>query len=158
MLGGDEATGGGVGLLASLAQAAVAFAAAGAAGSVPDSAAAAAAAASSTAAAGGGGGSGSGGAEEQQQLIRSDKAKSGYKGVYADQGRYQAQCSTPPCSKNHLGIFDTPENAAQSYLQHWETKHPEELEEEQAPPPVLPEVQEHLLIRSDKSKSGIIRE
>jgi hypothetical protein len=28
---------------------------------------------------------------------------------------------------NHLGTFDTPEEAAQAYLQHWQTDHPEAL-------------------------------
>ena len=72
-------------------------------------------------------------------------------------GRYQAQCHTSPCRKNHLGMFDIPEDAAQAYLQHWEEKHPEELKQERAlrpTPPVLPEVQHHLLIRSDRAKSG----
>jgi acyl-CoA synthetase (NDP forming) len=90
-------------------------------------------------------------------LIRSDKHRSGYKGVHAKDGRYRAQCTTAPCRFNQLGRFDTPEDAAQAYLQHWETKHPEELEKERAPrppPPVLPEVQHYLLIRSDKAKTG----
>ena len=95
-----------------------------------------------------------GGDGQQQQLIRSEMNKTGYKGVFAHNGRYYAQCARSPCSKNHLGTFDTPEDAAQSYLQHWEEKHPKELEKERAPPPVLPEVQEHLLIRSDKATSG----
>ena len=70
------------------------------------------------------------GGGDGQQLIRSDKAKSGYKGVHANQGWYTAKCSTSPCRHNHLGSFDTPEDAAQSYLQHWEEKHQEELEQE----------------------------
>jgi acyl-CoA synthetase (NDP forming) len=95
-----------------------------------------------------------GGEGQQQHLIRSDKNKTGYKGVSALDGRYMATCNTPPCHKNNLGTFDTPEDAAQSYLQHWEEKHPEELKQERAPRPVLPEVQFHLLIRSDKTKTG----
>jgi hypothetical protein len=77
--------------------------------------------------------------------------------VTADKGRYYARCDTAPCRFNHLGSFGTPEDAAQAYLQHWEKKHPKELEKERAPPPpppVLPEVQHQLLIRSDKHKSG----
>jgi hypothetical protein len=94
------------------------------------------------------------GGDGQQQLIRSDKGKTGYRGVYPHKGRYEAKCNTPPCHYKYLGTFDTPEDAAQSYLQHYQKKHPEELQQERAPPPVLPEVQEHLLIRSDKGKTG----
>jgi hypothetical protein len=95
-----------------------------------------------------------GGDGQQQQLIRSDKAKSGYKGVHAQDGRYRTKCNTPPCHLNYLGSFDTPEDAAQSYLQHFQKKHPEELKKERLPRPVLLPVQEHLLIRSDKTKTG----
>jgi hypothetical protein len=90
--------------------------------------------------------------------MRSDKSSTAcFKGVHQDRGRYQAKCTTAPCHKNHLGSFDAPEDAAQAYLQHYENKHPKELEKERAPPPpppVLPEVQHHLHIRSDKAKSG----
>ena len=86
-------------------------------------------------------------------LIRSDVAKSGYKGVITRDGRYTANCQTAPCGHNHLGSFGTPEDAAQAYLHHYERKHPKELEKERAPP-VLPEVQHHLLLRSDKHRSG----
>ena len=68
------------------------------------------------------------GGGDGQQLIRSVKNKTGYKGVAANKGRYYAQCNTSPCSQNYLGSFDTPEDAAQSYLQHYQKKHPEELE------------------------------
>ena len=68
------------------------------------------------------------GGGEGQQLIRSDKAKSGYKGVTVNDGRYQAECDTPPCSSNHLGTFDTPEDAARSYLQHHQQQHEHEAE------------------------------
>jgi hypothetical protein len=81
---------------------------------------------------------------QEHLLIRSDRAKTGYRGVCFNRGRYQAVCETSPCLHNQLGRFDTAEDAAQSYLQHWETKHPKGL----------PEVQEHLLIRSDKSSTG----
>ena len=67
------------------------------------------------------------------QLIRSDKAKTGYKGVTAVTGRYHAKCQTSPCRLNHLGTFDIPEDAAQSYLQHQQEEHPEELGMKQAP-------------------------
>jgi hypothetical protein len=68
--------------------------------------------------------------------------------VHPDHGRFKAECSTrPPCHHNHLGNFGIPEEAAQAYLQHWETwhqhhqkEHPEELEKERAPPL---QVQEH---------------
>ena len=40
------------------------------------------------------------------------------KGVVANNGRYIAKCITPPCHGNNLGAFDTPEDAAQAYLQH----------------------------------------
>jgi hypothetical protein len=99
-----------------------------------------------------------GGGDGQRQLIRSDRTKTGYKGVVANFGRYKAKCTTPPCSNNRvtsrLGTFDTPEDAAQAYLQHYQKKHPEELEKERAPRAVLPEVQEHLLVRSGKNKTG----
>ena len=54
-----------------------------------------------------------GGADEKQQLIRSEKAKTGYKGVVASKGRYMAQCDTAPCRINYLGIF----GECGSYLQ-----------------------------------------
>jgi hypothetical protein len=62
-----------------------------------------------------------------------------------------ARCDTSPCHHNHVGRFDTPEEGAQAYLQHWEKEHPEELKKERAPPL---QVQEHLLIRSDKCSTG----
>jgi hypothetical protein len=74
--------------------------------------------------------------------------------VHPNRGRCKAQCNTPPCNYKNLGTFDTPEDAAQSYLQHNQKKHPEELKQERAPPSVLPEVQHHLLIRSDRGKTG----
>jgi hypothetical protein len=88
------------------------------------------------------------------QLIQSDKGKGGYKGVHPHMGRYQAKCNTSPCHNSHLGTFDIPEDAAQSYLQHNQKEHPKELEKERVPRPVLLPVQEHLLIRSDKGKTG----
>jgi hypothetical protein len=91
---------------------------------------------------------------QEHLLIRSDKGKTGYKGVRASHGRYRAQCDTPPCDYNYLGRFDTLEDAAQSYLQHYQKKHPEELKQERAPRPVLLPVQEHLLIRSDRNSTG----
>ena len=81
-------------------------------------------------------------------LIRSDKAKSGYKGVTALNGRYHAQCNIAPCRHNYLGRFATPEDAAQAHLQHWQAKHPKELEKERAPPLQVRQV--HLLMQSDK--------
>jgi hypothetical protein len=65
--------------------------------------------------------------EEQHLLIRSDKSSTGYRGVHPHQGRYQAKCQTPPCLQNYLGTFDTSEEAAQAYLQHYQEEHPEEL-------------------------------
>jgi hypothetical protein len=52
------------------------------------------------------------------QLIRSDRAKSGYKGVSQSRERYQAACTTPPCHNNHFGTFGTPRGGgrAQVYL------------------------------------------
>jgi hypothetical protein len=55
-------------------------------------------------------------------LIKST-SKSGFKGVSSNQGRYQAQCHTAPCHHNHLGRFNTPEEAAQAYLQHGQIQH-----------------------------------
>ena len=60
-------------------------------------------------------------------LIRSDTAKTGFKGVRPHNGRYQARCNTSPCHHNYLDMFDTPEEAAQAYLQHYRKKHPEQL-------------------------------
>ena len=73
----------------------------------------------------------------EEHLIRSDRAKTGFKGVTLHQGRYQAQCKTSPCGQNFLGMFDTPEEAAQAYLQHWEKEHPEQLKKQRVPTPVL---------------------
>ena len=92
---------------------------------------------------------------QEHLLIRLDGRHSGFKGVRLTNegsGRYQAQCDTPPCLHSYLGTFDTPQDAAQE-----KNKHLEELEKQRAPqppPPVLPEVQHHLLIRSDKNKTG----
>jgi hypothetical protein len=47
--------------------------------------------------------------------------------------------------------FDTPEEAAQAVLQHYQNEHPEELKKLRALPL---QVQEHRLIRSDKGKTG----
>jgi len=88
---------------------------------------------------------------QEHLLIRSDKNITGFKGVTPNRDRYQARCNTPPCNHIHLGIFDTPEEAAQAYLHHYQKEHPEELKKKQAPPL---RVQEHLLIRSDRAKSG----
>jgi hypothetical protein len=74
--------------------------------------------------------------------------------VTPNHGRYKTKCDTPPCHRNSLGTFDSPEEAAQTYLQHWEKEHPEELKKERVPRPVLLPVQEHLLIRSDKNITG----
>ena len=68
-----------------------------------------------------------------EELMRSDRAKTGFKGVVPDHGRYQAACNTSSCRHNHLGMFGTPEEAAQAYLQHQQEEHPEELEKMQAP-------------------------
>ena len=62
-----------------------------------------------------------------EQLVRSEKGVSGFKGVAPNHGRYQATCDMSPCRHNHLGVFGTPEDAAQEYLQHHQEKHPEEL-------------------------------
>ena len=79
-------------------------------------------------------------------MIRSDRANNttGFKGVYPLQGRYKAVCDTSPCHHNYLGMFGTPEEAAQAILQHYQTEHTKQSLQ----------VQEHLLIRSDKAKSG----
>ena len=70
-----------------------------------------------------------------QQLIQPDKATAGHKGVSPVLGLYAAQrqlspcqtrCDTPPCHHNYLGIFYTPEEAAQAYLQHWKKEHPKD--------------------------------
>ena len=68
---------------------------------------------------------------QEHLLIRSDRGRTGYKGVHPDHGRYKANCDSSPCHRNHLGMFVTPEEAAQAYLQHREKEHPEELEKVQ---------------------------
>ena len=88
---------------------------------------------------------------QEHLLMRSDTNRTGFKGVYQDKGRYKATCNTAACCNHHLGNFDTPQEAAQAHLQHWETNHPEEREKERAPPI---QVQEHLLMRSDKDSTG----
>jgi hypothetical protein len=65
---------------------------------------------------------------DKNLLVRSGKSSTGFKGVSLHQGRYKATCHSPPCHGHHLGMFGTAEEAAQAYLQHWEEKHPEELE------------------------------
>jgi hypothetical protein len=64
---------------------------------------------------------------QEHLLIRSDKSSTGFKGVFQNHGRFMARCDTPPCRNNHLGTFDTSQKAAQAYLQHWETDHPDAL-------------------------------
>jgi hypothetical protein len=82
-------------------------------------------------------------APEEHLLMRSGKGSTGFKGVVCPStGRYRAKCTTSPCCHLTLGSFGTPEEAAQAYLQHWQTDHPEELEKERAPPL---QVQEHIL-------------
>jgi hypothetical protein len=56
-------------------------------------------------------------------VIRSSTTKSGLKGYHPNKGRYKAKCDTASCRNNHLGTFDTPEEAAQAYLQHREKEH-----------------------------------
>ena len=70
---------------------------------------------------------------QEHLLIRSNRAKTGYKGVRPDHGRFQATCDTPTCRGNNLGIFGSPEDSAQSYPQHYQEKHPAELKKERAP-------------------------
>jgi hypothetical protein len=84
--------------------------------------------------------------ELEHRLIGSDRSSTGFKGVQPNKGRYQVQCDTSPCHRNHLGTFDTSEEAAQAYLQHRQLYHS----------PVLIPVQQHLLIRSDRkdNKTG----
>jgi hypothetical protein len=88
---------------------------------------------------------------QEHLVIRSDRCSTGFKGVHLNNGRYQAQCGTSPCHNNYLGMFGTPEEAAQAYLQHCEKEHPEELEKERASPL---QVHEHLLMRSDTNRTG----
>ena len=85
-------------------------------------------------------------------LIKSSKNSTGFKGLQLDKGRFKSKCDTPPCQFNHLGTFDTAEEAAEAYLEHIEEEHPEKLEKEWAQPL---KVQEHLLIRSDTNSSGL---
>ena len=90
------------------------------------------------------------------ELLRSHRANNttGFKGVHSSQGRFKARCDKASCHDNTLGCFDTPEEAARVILQHYQKEHPEELEREQVPRPVLLPVQEHLLIRSDTNRTG----
>ena len=89
--------------------------------------------------------------------------KTGYRGVQSDRERFQACCNLNHSRQLFLGRFATVEEAAAAFLQHWEKDHPEQLEKarrqeqlakERVPRPVLLQVQQHLLIRSDKAKSG----
>jgi hypothetical protein len=67
-------------------------------------------------------------AEEEALLIRSDRGKSGFKGVYLHLGKYKSSCDTPPCRGKSLGSrLDTPEQAARRYLQHQQHEHAAEL-------------------------------
>ena len=60
-------------------------------------------------------------------LIGSDTSSTGFKGVRRDKSRYNARCQTSPCRHNNLGVFDTPEEGAQAYLDHFRDTHPEEM-------------------------------
>jgi hypothetical protein len=95
---------------------------------------------------------------QDQLLVKSDKGSTGFKGVHQHKGRYQAQCRTTPCRNNHLGTFGISHEAAQAYLQHWETDHADALAKDRrqglAPPPVLRDIDEDLLVHSSKSSSG----
>jgi hypothetical protein len=90
------------------------------------------------------------------ELLRSHRANNttGFKGVHSSQGRFKARCDKASCHDNTLGCFDTPEEAARVILQHYQKEHPEELEREQVPRPVLLPVQMQLLIRSDTNRTG----
>jgi hypothetical protein len=78
--------------------------------------------------------------------LRSDKSQTKVKGVYPSKGRYPVATTTL--------LLNTPEEAADAYLHHWETEHREELEKERAPPL---QVQEHLLMRSGTNQTGFKR-
>jgi hypothetical protein len=92
---------------------------------------------------------------QNSDLIRSRRTISGFQGVTPHSFGFKASCSRMTCCDGtvpkYLGTFIAPEEAAQAYLQHYEKEHLEELEKERAPPL---KVQQHLLIRSDKAKSG----
>jgi hypothetical protein len=61
------------------------------------------------------------------RLLMRSNTQTAFKGVCPNRSKYLATCSTAPCRHHYLGTFGTPEEAAQSHLQHWETDHPEEL-------------------------------
>jgi hypothetical protein len=60
--------------------------------------------------------------------------------VRKNDGRYQARCDTAPCDRNYLSYFDTPEGAAQAYLQHYEKKHLKGRKRNRAEHPRTPDV------------------
>jgi hypothetical protein len=91
---------------------------------------------------------------DEDLLVHSSKSSSGFKGVRLHRGRYQATCQTAPCTKNNLGTFETPEQAAQAYLQHREKEHPEASALPPPPPPVLRDIDADLLVHSGKSSTG----
>ena len=72
--------------------------------------------------------------------------------------RYQSQCNRTRCRHIHLGSFDTPEDAAQAYLQHHrQEQHPEKLEKERSHDIVPPSVQAHLLVAGPGSTVQVAR-
>ena len=116
---------------------------------------------------------------QEHLLIRSDKGKTGYKGVVANHSRYSAKCNTPPCHSNRLGTFDTPgadngrcyancdtspchgnrlgtfdtpEDAAQSYLQHQQKEHEHAAELNDMKPLAEEEEEEGHAVSTDKGK------
>ena len=54
------------------------------------------------------------------KAIRSDKNSTGFRGVRPHRGRYEAGCTLAACLNSYLGAFDTAEEAAQAFLQHWQ--------------------------------------
>ena len=94
---------------------------------------------------------------QKHLLIRSDRARTSFKGVHQHKDRYKAECNRSPCRLNYLGTFDAPEEAAQAYLQHLQQCHSQaylqHLSNVQKTPPVSPPLRTGLRSGQDSDKT-----